>query len=361
MLVDLLAAIEPLDEAAMDLCQLRLDNLTKPLGSLNGLEYLARKVAGVTRKDKPRNIKRSIILMAADHGVAEEGVGAFSSEVTWRRVVNCCHGQAVINSFANYIDVQLVLVDVGIASDLPDLPTLRREKVRYGSANIIKGPAMTREETLRAIERGICVARDELAKGIQIIGLGEFGTANTTSAAAVVACYAALPIVKLAGKDNDMSSASFKHKVQVIEQALAVNQPDIGDPLAVLAKLGGLEIAGLVGVILAAAAGRAVVVIDGVVTAAAALIAVKLAPEVKDYLVGSHLSCEPAHSVALELIGIPAYLHLNLQLGEGTGAALGISMIDASLGMLNDMKTFGEAKVAIAQDGPGAVRQRLDV
>lgn len=361
MLERLIAGIGPLDKSAMDACQLRLDNLTKPLGSLHGLEQLAARMAGITRQARPRGLKKCIILMAADHGVATEGVSAYPPEVTTQMVVNFCRGGAAVNAFAGHVGAELVLVDIGVAGDLPDLPGLRREKIGRGTANIASGPAMSREQALEAIAVGARVAAEQLTKGATVIGLGEMGIGNTTPSTAIIACYSDRPASALTGRGTGLSDAAMAAKAAVIARALAVNRPDPADPLDVLAKLGGLEIAGLVGVILGAAAGRAAVVVDGVITSAAALIAVKLAPQVKDYLIGAHFSCEPAHRQALAMIGMPAYLHLNMRLGEGTGAALGMALIDAGLHVLNDMKTFGEAEVAVAQDGPGALRQRPDV
>lgn len=361
MINDLIGRIEPLDNEAMEQCQLRLDNLTKPLGSLHSLEHLARQMAGITMQARPRTFKKSIILMAADHGVAAEGISAYPQEVTQQMVANFCQGGAAINAFARHVDADLVLVDIGVAGDLPELPGLRREKIANGAANIVQGPAMSRQQMLKAIEIGAQVAAEQVDKGVQVIGLGEMGIGNTTPSTAIISCYSDQSIDEITGRGTGISDTVLANKVAVIRQALKVNRPDASDPLDVLAKVGGLEIAGLVGVILGAAAGRAAVVVDGVITCAAALIAVKLAPQVKDYLVGSHYSCEPAHKIALDIIGIQAYLHLELRLGEGTGSALGMSLIRASMHILNDMKTFGEAAVPIAQDGPGALKQRLDV
>lgn len=361
MLEKLIAGIGPLDEEAMAACQLRLDNLTKPLDSLHGLEQLAVRLAGITREARPRAVKKCIILMAADHGVAAEGVSAYPPEVTPQMVVNFCRGGAAINTFARHAGADLVLVDIGVAAELPDLPGLRREKIRYGTANIARGPAMTRQQALAAISLGAEMAAEQIAKGVSVIGLGEMGIGNTTPSTAIIACYSDKPVSGLTGRGTGLADDALAAKTATIARALAVNRPNPADPLDVLAKVGGLEIAGLVGVILEAAAGRAAVVMDGIITSAAALIAAKLAPLTRDYLIGSHFSCEPAHREALALIGVPAYLHLNMRLGEGTGAALGMSLIDASLHVLNDMKTFGEAAVAVAQDGPGALRQRPDI
>lgn len=361
MVNGIIEAIKPLNTEAMEQCQLRLDNLTKPLGSLHGLEILARKMAGITGNPRPTALKKSIILMAADHGVAEEGVSAFPQQVTQQMVYNFINGGAAINVLARHTGADLVLVDVGVAADFPELPGLRSEKVAYGTQNIAKGPAMTKEQAVQAIEVGIRIAREEIARGVAVLGLGDMGIGNTTPSTAIISVYAGMSVSQLVGRGTGICDVVLQNKSRVIEQALAINTIIAEDPLDVLAKVGGLEIAGLVGVILAAAAGRAAVIVDGVIAAAAALIAVKLAPQVRDYLIGSHFSVEPAQRVALEIIEVPAYLNLQMRLGEGTGAALGMTLIDGSLHVLNDMKTFGEAQVAIAQDGPGAQKQRSDI
>ncbi len=361
MLKDTIASISPQDEAAMASCQLRIDNLTKPLGSLHGLEQLAVRMAGITGRPRPRDLGKYIILMAADHGVAAEGVSAYPREVTPQMVVNFLHGGAAINAFARHAGAQLILVDIGVGVELPQMAGLYREKIAPGTANIACGPAMTREQALRAIEVGVRMARVAVGQGAEVIGLGEMGIGNTTPSTAIIACYSRKTLSELTGRGTGLSAAAIAHKADVIGRAIAVNRPDPADPLDVLAKVGGLEIAGLVGVILGAAACRAAVVLDGIITSAASLLAVKLAPAARDYLIGSHFSCEPAHKEALQLIGLDAYLHLNMRLGEGTGAALGMRLIDAGLHVLNDMKTFGEAAVAVAQDGPGALRQRADI
>jgi nicotinate-nucleotide--dimethylbenzimidazole phosphoribosyltransferase len=361
MLNETIAAIGSLDEAAMAACQLRIDNLTKPLGSLDGLERLAVRMAGITGRPRPQELGKYIILMAADHGVAAEGVSAYPREVTPQMVINFCNGGAAINALARHAGARLMLVDIGVAADLPPLAGLHREKIALGTANIAHGPAMTREQALAAIGVGIRMARVAIGQGAEVIGLGEMGIGNTTPSTAIIATYSPRPLSELTGRGTGLSGPAIAHKAEVIARALAVNRPDPADPLDVLAKVGGFEIAGLVGVILGAAAGRAAVVIDGIITSAAALLAVKLAPAAGQYLIGSHFSCEPAHKEALKLAGLSAYLHLNMRLGEGTGAALGMRLIDAGLHVLNDMKTFGEAAVAVAQDGPGALRQRADI
>lgn len=340
MLEHVISLIKSLDKEVMEKCQFRLDNLTKPLGSLQSFEYLACKMAGITGNPKPRNLQKSIIIMAGSHEATTEG------------------RSAMIEVFAEHVSAKFVLVDIGAAVDLASFYQVRHEKIAYGTKKIVRELAMTREQTIRAIEVGIKIAQEEIKKGSCVLGLGEMSSDDDTIAStAMIACYSNETVPELVGYNSEISDEFLSKKVQVIQTALAVNCPDKNDPLDVLSKVGGLEIAGLVGVILGAASGGAAVVLDGLATSAAALIAVKMAPMVKEYLVGSHFSVEPAHKVALDIISVPAYLHLDVGLGEGIGAALGMSLINASLHVLNDMKTFGEAEVAVAQDGPGALKQ----
>ncbi|HWR09498.1 nicotinate-nucleotide--dimethylbenzimidazole phosphoribosyltransferase [Sporomusa sp.] len=348
MLDNIIMLIKPLDVAAMEKCQLRLDNLTKPLNSLYSFEHIARQLAGITANPRPGNLAKSIIIMAADNGVAE-ATGA-GGEETAQSVGSFCRGNAPVHMFAEHVNAKLILVDIGVAADLPPLPELQHAKVAYGTKNMTQGPAMTRQQAVQAIETGMEIARRQIAKGVRVLGLGAMGQGGTAPGSAIIACYSDKP---LDGLDGQLSA--------VIQTALAVNKPDKTDPLDVLSKIGSLAIAGLVGVILGAAAGRAAVVLDGLATSAAALIAASLAPEVKHYLIGSHFAVEPAQQTALDLIGIPAYLKLDITQGEGVGAALGLSLVKASEHVINDMKTFGEAEVAVAQDGPGALKQSKDV
>jgi nicotinate-nucleotide--dimethylbenzimidazole phosphoribosyltransferase len=348
MLEDIITAIEPLDNAAMEKCQLRVDNLTKPLHSLHSFEHIAVKLAGITGNPRPRLLPKSIIIMAADHNIA--GLTDSGQMTTTARVTAFSQGQAPIRVFCDHVQARSALVDIGIDGELPVLPAVCREKLAQGSQNTLAGPAMSRTQTLEAIAVGIKTARAEIDRGYKVIGLGEMGLGGLLTAQAIVACY-----------HGSVLPGLTKENAAQVNQILTVNRPDNQDPLDVLSKVGGLGIAGLVGVILGAAAGRAAVVLDGLATLAAALLAVQLAPGVKPYLIGSHFAAEPAHETALALLGVPAYLRLEMNLGEGTGAALGMSLINASLHMLNDMKTFGEAEVAVAQDGPGALRQSKDV
>lgn len=361
MIEQVIASIKPLDEEAMEKCQLRLDNLTKPLGSLHSFEHLAKKLAGITGIPRPHGLKKSIVIMAGDHGITET-LPPDSRESTAQRVNDCCTGRAAIQVFADHVAAKLVVVDIGVAADLPPSQWVCREKIAYGTKNILKQAAMTRAQTVQAIEVGIKIAQIERKQGTRIFGLGDIGRENSLPGTALIACYSGKSLSDLVNSNTAViSPENSNRQIAMLKTALTVNCPDKQDALDVLSKVGGFEIAGLVGVILGAAAGGAAVVLDGLVTSAAALIAVQLAPSVQEYLIGSQFAMDPAHQAALEHLHIPAYLQLQMNLGEGTGAALGLSLINASLHVLNDMKTFGTAQVAVAQDGPGALKQDKNV
>ncbi|QDR82312.1 nicotinate-nucleotide--dimethylbenzimidazole phosphoribosyltransferase [Sporomusa termitida] len=344
MLENTISQIKPLDAAAMEKCQLRLDNLTKPLNSLYSFEHIACQLAGITGNPRPRSLGKSIIVMAADNGVAAAG------QPTAGRIENFCRGRSPLTTFAGHVQARTVVVDIGVAAELTHWPQICHKKIAYGTGDITRGPAMTRQQAIQALETGIALARAEAAQGARVLGLGEMGLGGTAPGTAVIACYS----------DKAWTEAGSLLS-EIVQRALAVNQPEPADPLDVVSKTGSLAIAGLTGVILGAAAHRTAVVLDGLATSAAALIATRLAPAVKHYLLGSHFAVEPAHQTALALIGIPAYLKLDIALGEGVGAALGLSLVKASEHVINDMKTFGEAEVAVAQDGPGALKQNKEV
>lgn len=353
--------IKPLDVVAMEKCQVRLDNLTKPLNSLHSFEHLAKQMAGITGNSKPNHLQKSMIVMAADHGILAEGVSVYPQSMTAKMVADCCQGVAGVNVFAQHVSANLVVVDIGVAADLTAYPQLQHRKIAYGTKNITQYAAMTREQALNAIHIGIKVAQAEVKTGSSVLGIGAIGIGSTIPSAGVIACYSQKKPEELLGVSNDVGAELLQKRVAGLERALGQHKPNMTDAIDVVCKLGGLEIAGLVGVILGAAASGAAVVLDGLVTSAAAVLAVQLAPQVKDYLVASHFAVEPAHKVALDFIRIPSYLHLGMHAGEGIGAALGISLIDASMHVLNDMKTFGEAEVAVAQDGPGSLKQSKDI
>lgn len=350
---EIISAISPLDRAAMEKCQERIDNLTKPLHSLEGFENLAVKLAGITKNPRPREFKASIILMAGDEGINEE----IKTEGAKQRVFEACQGLCPIQVLAEHVLAKLTIVDIGTNADLAGLPILHK-KIAYGTKNIRKGRAMTLAEARRAVEAGIQTAKHEIAKGSSVLGVGAVRAEDSLGSLAVIAQYSNKPLAELTGLADNKTNFTRIQETKLLEEALKVNAPRASDPFDVMSKVGSFEIAGLVGVILGAAAGKRAIVLDGLLASAAALLAADLAPKAKEYLIGSHLVPRPAHKEALERLKLPAYLQHNLTLGQGVGAALGISLLRASLHMLNDMKTFNEAKVAVAEDGPGSLKQK---
>ena len=349
-LQSIIRRISPLDQEAMRQAQARQDNLTKPRGSLGLLEELSVKVAGIQGVAQPRISDKVIITMAGDHGVAAEGVSLFPQEVTAQMVYNFLRGGAAINVLARHVGARVVVIDMGVATDLEPHPELLAKKVAYGTKNMAQGPAMRREEAIQCIEAGIEIVESELSRGMDIVGTGDMGIGNTTPSSAIVAALTGAPVADVTGRGTGIDDEQLAHKVETIERALAVNRPDPADPLDVLAKVGGLEIGGIAGVVLGAAAHRRPVVIDGFISGAGALIAAGLAPQVKDYLIAAHLSVELGHRLVLERLGLIPLLNLNLRLGEGTGAALGISLVEAAVKVLNEMATFADARVSEAME-----------
>jgi nicotinate-nucleotide--dimethylbenzimidazole phosphoribosyltransferase len=341
-----IASIKPLDERAMAEARRRQDNLTKPQGSLGQLESLSIQVAGIKGNPMPRIFHKVIFTLTGDHGITQEGVSAYPSEVTPQMVYNFLRGGAGINVLARHVGARVVVADLGVASVLERHPDLKDKKVAMGTQNMAKGPAMSREEAIHSIEAGIELMEEELPRGIDIVGTGDMGIGNTTPSSAITAILTGADVMAVTGKGTGLGDEGLKRKVNIIQKALDVNRPDPKDPIDVLSKVGGFEIGGIVGVILAGAKNRIPVVIDGFISGAAALIATSLSPQVKPYLIASHQSAEKGHKVLLEYLGLKPLLNLGLCLGEGTGAALGIFLVEASLKILNEMSTFAEAGVS---------------
>jgi len=338
--------IKPLDRDAMRQAQARQDTLTKPQGSLGRLEELSIQVAGITGQARPRTGDKVIVTMAGDHGVVAEGVSAYPSEVTAQMVYNFLRGGAGINVLACHVGARVVIVDMGVAGELKPHPDLVNHKVAFGTRNMARGPAMSHAQAIQAIEGGIEVVEQELAKGMDIVGIGDMGIGNTTPASAIAAAITGASVAEVTGRGTGIDDERLQHKIEVIEQALALNQPDPDDPLDVLAKVGGFEIGGIAGVAIGAAAHRIPVVLDGFISGAGALIAAELAPQVKDYMIAAHCSVEIGHRWILDRLGLTPLFDLGLRLGEGTGAALGISIVEAAVKILNEMATFGQAGVS---------------
>ncbi|MFA7653309.1 MAG: nicotinate-nucleotide--dimethylbenzimidazole phosphoribosyltransferase [Candidatus Omnitrophota bacterium] len=335
-----------IDSARLEKAQNRLDNLTKPLGSLGRLEELAKQIYGMSVKENPSLENKVIFTLAADHGVTEEGVSAYPKEVTAQMVYNFLSGGAGINVLAGHVGARVVVADVGVGIDLKADPRLVVRKINYGTKNMACGAAMSKDEALKSICAGIEIFENEYKKGIAIIGTGEMGIGNTTAASAITACFTKRPVEAITGRGAGLDDQGLNNKINIIKKSLSVNNPDPLDAIDVLAKVGGFEIGGLAGIILAAAANKVPVVIDGFISGAAALIAYHIQPKVKDYMIASHCSVEGGHKIILEYLGLEPLLDLNLRLGEGTGAALGIGLADAALKILTQMSTFKSANVS---------------
>tara|TARA_B100001971_G_C18259216_1_gene585067 strand:+ start:2942 stop:4000 length:1059 start_codon:yes stop_codon:yes gene_type:complete len=340
--------IQPIDDKSRQLAKNRQDILTKPKGSLGVLEELSIKVAGIQGKSIPEINKKAIFTMAGDHGVVEEGVSAFPSEVTPQMVYNFINGGAGINVLAKHVGARVVVVDMGVAKDLDikEEGIFKNKKIGNGTNNFVKGPAMSREDAIRSIVAGIEAVEEEIDNGLDILGTGDMGIGNTTSSSAIVAAITGKEVNTITGRGTGIDDTSLLNKVKVIEAGLNVNDPDAADGIDVLSKVGGYEIGGIAGVILGAAANKIPIVLDGFISGAGALIAYTLCPQVKEYLFAAHQSVEVGHVATLEYLGLSPLFNLNLRLGEGTGAALGIFLVQSGVKILKEMATFTDAGVS---------------
>ncbi|MEI8243985.1 MAG: nicotinate-nucleotide--dimethylbenzimidazole phosphoribosyltransferase [bacterium] len=326
-----------------------LNDLTKPQGSLGRLEEIARQYCLITGTARPRLGKKRICCFAGDHGVADEGVSAFPKAVTPQMVMNMLGGGAAINVLSRHAGADLVVVDVGVDDPLESAPGLCRRKVRRGTNNMTRGPAMSLPEAEQAIAAGIALAGAAQQDGVTLLGTGDMGIANTTPATALFAAYTGCSVESLAGRGTGIDDARLLHKIAVIRKALDVNKERLSTPLETLAAVGGLEIAGICGLVLGAAACRIPVVVDGFISSAGALAACRICPAVGDYLFFSHLSREQGHKAVLQQIKARPILDLDMRLGEGTGAALAMLIIEGALKVYNEMATFSSAGVSEKQ------------
>ena len=345
-----LAAIIPLDQEAMAAARARQDTLTKPPGSLGRLEELSILLAGVFGEAMPRIRRKSVILAAGDHGVVAEGVSAYPQEVTPQMVYNFLRGGAAINVLARHAGAEILVLDAGVAADLAPHPLLRAAKIGKGTANMATGPAMSRQQAIQCLETGIDAAREQIAEGADLIACGDMGIGNTTPSSAITAVITGADPAVTTGRGTGLDDPGLAHKIEVVRRAIQVNRPDPRDGLDVLAKVGGFEIGVLAGAMLGAAAGRRPVVVDGFISGAAALIAWTLSPAARAYFIASHQSVEPGHRVGLQAMGLRPLLDLDLRLGEGTGAALALHIIEAAARCLCEMSTFAEAGVSERSD-----------
>ena len=337
--------IKPLDPEYLSKAQERLDKLAIPRGSLGRLMDLGRQYAAIQQNPMPKIHKKRIYTFAADHGVVEEGVSAFPKQVTREMVFNFIRGGAGINVLGRHAGAEVVVVDIGVDFDFKPMEGLRIMKVARGTRNMAKGPAMTRDEALKAIDVGISLAREAARDGVDIIGTGDMGIGNTTPSSAIIAAFAKCSAAEVTSRGTGITGEALQKKIEVISAALALNKPNPHDPLDVLSKVGGLEIAGICGLIIGAAAERIPVVIDGFISTAGAVVACELNHFIQEYLFAAHLSVEKGHRIMLDRLDLQPLLDLGLRLGEGTGAALGIWLVEAGAKILTEMLTFDEAGV----------------
>lgn len=342
--------IRPQDQNTRRLSQNRLDQLTMPHWALGRLMDLALDLAGIYRTVKPQISSRVIVTVAADHGVAATGVSKYPPEVTCQMVRNFVSGGAGVNALARATKTDVVIVDMGVAGDLSDLEKQEKiisRSIGQGTANMLEGPAMSPEQAVASIEAGIEIAL-KLGVRYDIFGTGEMGIGNTTPSSAIVSLMTGLPVDAVTGRGTGIDDGQFDHKISVIEKALNLNKPNPSDPIDVLAKVGGYEIGAIAGLILAAASMGKAVIIDGFITTAGALLAQSICPLSAEYMIAAHKSVEVGHQAALAKLGKKPLLDLEMRLGEGTGAALAMSLIEASSRILTEVSTFEEAAVSKA-------------
>ena len=340
-----LNGIRPLKEDYLQKAKMKLDSLTKPVGSLGKLEEIAQRYTAIKENMNP-SIKRKVIFtFAGDHGVVEEGVSAFPRDVTMHMVLNMLSGGAAVNVLARHVGAEVIVVDIGVDHDFEPTEGLVIEKVGYGTKNFIRGPAMTHDEALKSIKVGMNLADKFAKKGVDIVGTGEMGIGNTTPSSAILSVLAGLSPREVTGRGTGIDDETLRKKIEIIEKAITLNHPDPEDPIDVLAKVGGFEIGGIAGLIIGSASHRIPVVVDGFISTAGAMIAVAMNPAVNEYLFYSHLSSEAGHKMMLETLGQKPILDLDMRLGEGTGAAMAMSVIEAGVKIMTEMATFESAEV----------------
>lgn len=342
-LTKIIKEIKPLDEKAMELCAKRWNTLGKPLYSLGRLEEMVIRMAGIYRHPMAKPGKKAVVVMAADNGVVAEGVTQTGQEVTKIVTENMTKHNASVCILSSISGADVYPVDVGIVTDVEN-PKVINKKVKYGTDNMLHGPAMTREEAVEAILAGIEVTGDLVEKGYDLFATGEMGIGNTTTSSAVCAVLLEQSVEKVTGKGAGLTSEALLHKIQVIKDSISLNKPDKNDPLDVLAKVGGLDIAGLVGVYIGSAYYKKAVFVDGFISSVAALLAIQMAPACKDYIFPSHCSNEPAGKMVLDALGMEPYILANMCLGEGTGAVMGFTVCDYAMKAYHEIPSFEETK-----------------
>jgi len=333
-----LANIKPLDQQSMDICKERWDSIAKPLHSLGKLEDIIIKIAGMTGNHHIQPIKKALVPMCADNGVVKEGVTQSDQEVTALVSENFLKEKATASIMCKTVGADIFPVDIGIAVDT----SIINRKIAYGTQNMAKGPAMTRSEAISAIEVGISMVEELMKKGYKMIATGEMGIGNTTTSSAMASVLLNQPVEIVTGRGAGLSREGLRRKVDVIKKAIKLNRPDPNDAIDVLAKVGGLDIAGIAGLFLGGAALNIPVVVDGFISAVGALAAANICPEVKNYMLASHMSKEPASQLVLEALELSPCLQCDMCLGEGTGAVAFFPLIDLALAVYQGMSTFGQ-------------------
>lgn len=344
LLKSALDSIEGFDAELVNRAQERLNGLTKPIGSLGRLEDFVKQLVGISGELFPKVDRKTVIIMCADNGVVEEGVSSCPKSVTSAVTNNFMRGITGINVLTGHSGSDIVVVDLGVDDDITCEGILNR-KIRRGTWNIAKGPAMSREEAVAAIETGINIVGDLKRKGVKLLGTGEMGIGNTTTSSAVAAVLTGCKAEEMVGRGAGLSQEAYLNKIHIVEKAIEINNPDPEDAIDVLAKVGGFDLAGLAGCYIGAAAYRLPIVIDGFISAAAALAAIKIKAEVRNFMFPSHGSAEPGNDKIMKAIGMEPVLNLGMRLGEGTGAALAFHIIDAAVAAYTRMGTFQDAQI----------------
>jgi nicotinate-nucleotide--dimethylbenzimidazole phosphoribosyltransferase len=350
--IALACGIAPVEERYFQAAGKRLDQLAIPRGSLGRLLEAGRRYAAARRVEKPVVRLKKIATFAADHGVVAEGVSAFPREVTRQMVLNFMQGGAAINVLARHVGAEITVVDIGVDADFSDMPGLLKRKIARGTRNMISEPAMTRDEALAALAVGAELAQTWAREGCDLMGTGDMGIGNTTPSSAIIAALSGVNAAEVTSRGTGINDAALRRKIAAVDTAIALHAPDPRDPVDVLAKVGGFEIAGIAGLIIGAAAAGVPVVIDGFISGAGALIACEMHPAIRDYLFAAHLSVETGHRYMLERMGLRPMLDLDLRLGEGTGAALGMSLVEAGAKLVSEVLTFEEAGVTAGSTEP---------
>jgi nicotinate-nucleotide--dimethylbenzimidazole phosphoribosyltransferase len=342
--------IVPQDQDSRAAARARLEQLTMPHWALGRLMDIAEDLAGITRSVRPPIARKTIVTMAGDHGVVADGVSLYPQEVTPQMVHNFVTGGAGINALARLAGANVVVVDMGVAGDLSELASSGKivsKRIAPGTRNMAEGPAMTREEAIRSIEAGIEIAR-ELGPDVDVFGTGDMGIGNTTPSSAIVAAISGAEVALVTGRGTGIDDERMLAKVKTIQKSLKINNPDPSDAIDVLSKVGGFEIGGIAGLILGAAALKKPVLVDGFISTAGALIAYSLAPASAEYMICAHRSVEQGHKIAMDILKKQPLLDLDLRLGEGTGSALAMNLVDAAVRILTEVATFEEASVSTA-------------